>query len=212
MSGKEWRARFCHCHMFGCRTCICKVSWRTPGQEAEKGHTQPPLGMGESWACEVQETFLHAGSSLQKRALGLCWSCFSPAPSLPARCILMSTFTSLCPHAWGTFRPHSCDSKPLLLPLSLMQQSPLPPSHTFPSIPSPSPFLPLAPQQMTCFAITTRLWDVPVVLSLAAGWCHWGLNLSSWRYFAGGPGNRELQITARACKTLHFGLMLLVSR
>lgn len=60
---------------------------------------------------EVQETFPRAGSSLQKRALGLCWSCFSPAPSLPARCILMSTFASLCPHAGGTFRLHCCGSK-----------------------------------------------------------------------------------------------------
>lgn len=100
---------------------------------------------------EVQETFPHAESSLQKRALGLCWSCFSPAPSLPARSILVSTFACVCPHAWGTLRLHRCDSKLLASsPLSLTQESPLPLS-----LPIPSPSLPLTPQQMIRFALTT---------------------------------------------------------
>lgn len=56
--------------------------------------------------CEVQETFPHAESSLHKRVLRLCWSCFSPAPSLPASCIHTSTFAP--PGAWKMFCNFGC--------------------------------------------------------------------------------------------------------
>lgn len=110
---------------------------------------------------KVQGTFPHAGSSLQKRALELCWSCFSPSPSLRARCI---------PMPGGASDRMLWQQTPfLLLPLSLVQQTSL--LQSLP-IPSPSPFWAHS-RWYICLNNVTHVWhkDVPVACSRAAGQC-----------------------------------------
>lgn len=151
MSGKEWWAWFCCCHMCGCRICIFRVflkdirarGWKGPyaissGDEGMLNLTEHAGNFSTCWKF-ISEKGLHA-------VLELFLACSFPACYLHLRVHLRSTCGL---RDVLHFRKH--------LHLASLQGS--------------------------------------VIL---------GLNLSSQRYFAGGLGDRDLQITVRACKNASY--------